>query len=467
MAISQTYCDFATGNDYKGASFVDGAFTVADMTLTKAGAFAASKVNHWLYLADNGSGNVTAGYYRIASVTSNDAVVLAASPKSGATDPTDVVCTQHDGTTTLPWRSVQGALDLITRDATNGDQVNVKAGSTNIASAAIVLTTYGNASEVAPLVIRGYTATANDGGQGYIATNNGAFATIGTTTGNLFFIDLRIGSSAGQVAYSSGTPCTFINCLFDGAGYGIHLGQGGFVYRCTFTHAQSRPNEASVAFQNGCVIGCLFVEPSLNAWNTQKAAVRSIYGITNGAIIDGNIIILNDTSDIHGIAVEGGSHGLVRNNLVYNRAAGIGAGIYADENNGLVVTNVYNNIVSGFSGVGGCGVKTGDANFMLGLLGSNAFYNNTTQESLVEGEIYRVSGDQTLLADPLTDAAGGDYTLTAAAQAALRAAGWPATYLDSTLDPLLSVGALQYGPTPAASGGGFPKIASLLGRTRM
>ena len=119
-APDENYVDWATGNDFKGTTFNDGAFTVADMTLTKASAFTDSKANHWLYLADNGSGNVTAGYYRIASVTSANAVVLAASPKSGATDPTDVVCTQHDGTALLPWKSVQGCLDLCGRDAANG-----------------------------------------------------------------------------------------------------------------------------------------------------------------------------------------------------------------------------------------------------------------------------------------------------------------------------------------------------------
>ena len=59
MALTQYYVDWAAGNDYIGASFTDGAFTVADMTLTKAGAFAAASPDHWLWLDDNGSGNVT------------------------------------------------------------------------------------------------------------------------------------------------------------------------------------------------------------------------------------------------------------------------------------------------------------------------------------------------------------------------------------------------------------------------
>ena len=47
---------------------------------------------------------------------------------------------------------------------------------------------------------------------------------------------------------------------------------------------------------------------------------------------------------------------------------------------------------------------------------------------------------------------------------ALRSAGWPASYLGAhaNTDPHITIGALQYGPTPAASGGGRrPRLWSL------
>ena len=168
MAVTERYVDPAGGNDYIGATFTDGAFTVADMTLTKTGAFTASKANHYLYLTDNGSGNVTAGYYKIASVTSANAVVLATSPKSGGTDPTDVKCTQAAGTALLPFHTVQGALDLTTRNATDGDRINVKAGTADTLNATLSYTTYGTPVSGAILIIQGYTSTAGDGGIGEI-----------------------------------------------------------------------------------------------------------------------------------------------------------------------------------------------------------------------------------------------------------------------------------------------------------
>jgi len=76
--------------------------------------------------------------------------------------------------------------------------------------------------------------------------------------------------------------------------------------------------------------------------------------------------------------------------------------------------------------------------------------------------------DVALAADPFTDAENGDFSLTTAGKAALRGQGWPGAYLgaNAATDGHVTIGAIQYGEAEAG-GGGFPKIASLLGRTRM
>ena len=68
------------------------------------------------------------------------------------------------GTVGSPWASVQHALDNITRDATNGDQINIKAGTADVLSSPLTLATYGTTSATAPLSFRGYTSAAEDGG---------------------------------------------------------------------------------------------------------------------------------------------------------------------------------------------------------------------------------------------------------------------------------------------------------------
>ena len=80
-----------------------------------------------------------------------------------------------DGSIGTPWASVQHALDSITRDATNGDQVNIKSGTADVLAATLDLTTYGTPTATAPLVLRGYTSAANDGGVGVLSGGGGGF----------------------------------------------------------------------------------------------------------------------------------------------------------------------------------------------------------------------------------------------------------------------------------------------------
>jgi len=441
MAITQTYCAFATGNDYKGASFTDGAFTVADMTLTKAGAFAASKVNHWLYLTDNGSGQVTAGYYKIATVTSDNAVVLATSPKSGATDPTDVVCTQAAGTTALPWRSVQGALDLITRDTTNGDQVNVKAGTADTLSASLTYATYGTPTYSAPLIIRGYTATLNDGGMGKLDGNGGAYNLLHTTWVYTAFIDMEL--------------CNV------GAYYLATLGNGSVCLRCKIHTSTGLYGTVSVT--HGAIVGCEIYNVSgrgvqfggsglvhgnyIHSGPTNHF-VECVFGNipTTQCVVSNNIIELN-AAGAWGLYVYRGNFS-VYNNIFINKAAGTRACLdfsSGGANDGAMHI-VLNNIIMGFSGAGGVGIKS--TTRPIAMVGNNAFYNNTSDESYT-GIGLDLGADVALAADPFTSAATGDFSLTAAAKTALGSLGWPSSYLGAhaNTDPHITIGAIQLAAT--------------------
>ncbi len=441
MAITQDYVSWSTGNDYKGASFVDGAFTVADMTLTKAGAFAASKANHWLYLDDNGSGEVTTGYYRIASVTSANAVVLATSPKSGANDPTDVKCTQHDGTTTKPWRSLQGAFDLLTRNTTDGNQVNLKAGTAHVNAAALDLTTFiagGALTAAAPLIIRGYTSAANDGGMGEIDCN-GATMWAGASYDYLMLSDLEIHSGGDNNLIAIGSQCV--------------------VYRCEIHKGASSPSGKSLLISDawsGIVIGCYLHGSGSGA---ARAINRFDTVLYNYIVMDAgtnDIGILDCSRALHNIVVCSGtsatgiSGSTCIHNICYSSAASTRRGIYAVSN---LMTIAIDNIVVGWSGAGGDGLEFTN----VGPLGHNAIYNCTNPVTVSDQKfIDLTANDVALAADPFTDAANGDFSLTAAGKTALRSLGWPASYLGAhaNTDPHITIGPMQYGPTPAAAGGG-------------
>ncbi len=68
-----------------------------------------------------------------------------------------------------PYGSVQEVLTEETWDAANGTQINVKTGTNDVLAATLDFSSFGASfTEDAPLVIRGYANTANDGGQGIV-----------------------------------------------------------------------------------------------------------------------------------------------------------------------------------------------------------------------------------------------------------------------------------------------------------
>lgn len=446
MAITQSYVDYAAGNDYIGASFTDGSFANATLTLTKAGAFAAASVGHWLYLDDNGSGEVTTGYYRITDVTgAPNAVVLHADIRSGANDPTDVKCTQHDGTTTKPYRSIQGACDLLTRNITDGNQINLKAGTAQVNAAAIDLDEViagGAMTRFAPLCIRGYTATADDGGIGEIDCG-GATMFAATSYDYVMLADLEIH--------------TF------GDTDGVVLDTYDIVYHCEIHKGASTPSTKALlkVSANAVVMGCNIHDPGASGYCLYTTGVQALTagnyirtgsdagasGIYNAAVsvIERNVVLCGATG-AYGIRSIGGMGVHIKENAVYNTTAGTTNGILlgsgsSDREGGVVI----NNIVVGWSGAGGIGIY---GQYNAWIIGYNAFYNNTTNLTISDQKwIDLTANDITLAADPFVDAANGDFSLTVAAKTALRGLGWPAAFLGAhaNTDGHITIGAIQYG----------------------
>jgi hypothetical protein len=431
MALTQYYVDWSTGNDYIGSTFTDGAFTVADMTLTKAGAFANASPDHWLYLDDNGSGNVTPGYYKISSVTSANAVVLATSPKSGATDPTDVVCNQAAGSLAAPFRSVQGALDLVTRDSTNGDQINICSADVQDLAAPLALDEYGAPAEGAPLALRGYTTAANDGGRGHIRIASGSAIINASDTDYTVWVDLDL--------TGGGNPTRMIT-----------LHHHNSFMRCKFLHPGGNAYPISLG-DYARVIGCYFADGFLSAsLITNYGVVHGCYGKCangmvasgTGCVITGNIVVV--AAALNTALGADVSNNYVAGNIVYYTAAYTGRGISLGNSSGRQNSIAVNNIVCGCSGVGGVGIGTigGDTIWA----GHNAFWNNTANYSVSDTLLVDdTANDVQLLADPFVDAANGDFSLTAAAKAALAAKGWPSSYLGAHANtvPNLNIGPIQ------------------------
>lgn len=347
------------------------------------------------------------------------------------------------GTIGAPYGDLQYALNSITRDATNGDQINVKAGAAEVLAASLTLATYGAPASDAPLVIRGYTSTANDGGTAEIncsgsplwAANNYSFVTLadlkmysfgnnnGVVTNQyclLYGCEVLRGSSTpvGQALVVAGSYSAVLGCYLHDAG------TTGIGISC---------NSGALALGN-YITGCSHV---------------AIDNVRNGIALN-NIIMLTAVG-ARGVVLWYGGHAI--GNIICQTVAGTGNGIDTYSSN-IYGQIMLNNIITGYSGAGGAAINIlsgGDAP----LVGHNAFYNNTNNLTN-SGTVWLslTANDVTLAADPFTDAANGDFSLTDTAKTALRSAGWPTAWpgAHANTDPHVTIGPMQYGPIPAASG---------------
>ena len=433
-APTNTYVNYATGtghgNDYKGATFTNGAYTSATKTLVKASAFAANLAGHWLYLESNDGGSIVAGFYKIATWTDANTVVLATDAGAGVDDDA-AKCVQHDGTTSLPWRSIQGALDLITRDATNGDQINVKAGTAVVNQAALALTTYGTPAEGAPLIIRGYTTAANDRGMGEIDCNGLVMWAV-TTHVCLGLIDLEIHNGGN-------------NNLITNSGI------GSFMYHCEVHKGASSPSAKGLINSFTRVVGCYVHDAGTSGYGisaTETAYGNFVEDCPNGINVAGvsqvvfNNIVVDST--VIGIRVAA-DNGVVIGNSIYSSTANTGKGISVEAGHTHAV--ILNNIVQGYSGVAGVGLS---AAADVAVMGYNAFYNNTANESL--GDVmFNLENDAEIVGatSPFTNAAGGDFSLNTAVAGAIDGAFPGAWYGPASTTDHADIGAVQ---NPAGAG---------------
>lgn len=307
----------------------------------------------------------------------------------------------------------------------NGDQVNICDEGVCTLGAALSLAGYGATAWDRPLILRGYTAVANDGGQG-ILDGAGAFAMIAGSPQQTHLVNLWLRNSGATNLVTLGIRSNLLFCtLSDTTGAAATGTVSGIIRGCYIYNAAKA--WASTVATWGKVLDSFLV---LNAAN--------VYGIGTDGHISGNIVLVTNVGVV--TAITGANYGsMVDHNIAVSTVACTGSG--------LTIANLgstaMNNIVTGFSGVGGKGLNR--ANGYGQIDGYNAYWNNTTPRIAGITSIY-LGGDVTLGADPFINAAAGNFMLTDVAKAALRSAGWPASYLGAAAtDPHLTIGPVQYG----------------------
>lgn len=311
------------------------------------------------------------------------------------------------GTVGDPYGDIQHALDTVTRDSTNGDQFNIKAGTDEILAAALSLATYGTPAAGAPLVFRGYTSAADDGGIGGIS-GNGTYGMLATVPNATYFIDMHLHNSGSATVLQLGTDGAVQNCEIDNStGSGLVVSSYTSVTFC-YIH-----NIGTTGLQPAA--GLFAFNHFENGTNDFTNAINVVGNV--GGMIFSNVFDLDGSSN--GINCNQRTWKIYNNSIYCNAGTGTGINLTTGRNQECV-----NNIIEGFSGVGGDGIVITSPEVQL--YGHNVVYNCTTAYN-VTGEILNDLGNnETLTSSPFADAANDDFRVLSA----VKATAWPTANWD-------------------------------------
>jgi len=292
-----------------------------------------------------------------------------------------------------PWKSRQYAYDHITRDAANGDQINHKSDQApgiatttdDVMTTAEDLSTYGEPTEAAPLIDRGYSSALNDGGIGGL-DGDGTYSVIGTKVPFHSIVDMHChntGSNMILYLYRGSA----INCEIDNTtDRGLKLYQNCRVINCHIHNIDLYCINCESAYNQ--VLNC-YIKNGTNKAN------YGIYAQVYTNVFLNNIISLDDSST--GIYMAG-DHMTARGNTIFSDG-GTGSGMYVNAT--YRRHSVVNNIVAGFSGGGGAGINFLNApGESVDEFGHNAVYNCTTNyKNLADSDFICNFGDNEELSE--------------------------------------------------------------------
>lgn len=256
----------------------------------------------------------------------------------------------NSGTGTIgdPYGDLQYALDTMTRDATNGDQVNIKSGTAEVLTGSLDFSTYGTPASSAHLVFVGYTSAANDGGIGVI-DGDGSYkiATLPNYTG-MKDLELR-NSGTNQLITGNQQYCSLVNCeLHNQAG-----GQSYSVFNLKLFGCHL--HDLNSTYGTGAVTchGCAFFDVGLYLYDGYQAT-KNVFVVTSTSsaifghnqlrfVCSGNTILCNGGI---GISFTGGLQG---GNILDNLIEGASTGIFAQNDGGFIAGNaVFNSSVADY-----------------------------------------------------------------------------------------------------------------------
>lgn len=301
------------------------------------------------------------------------------------------------GTIIDPWVSVQAAITAILagpgRDAVNGDKINVKSDQApgvaptveDVTVAALNLAGYVPAAD-APLIVRGYSVIADDGGIGAMDGNNGGWSIYDGNAGATDYVSfqhMHLHNTGAANVVRVRDNSSILSCTVGTtAAIGIRTGignqvLGNWVYDCT--NVGIYMNWADLVVGN-------FVHGATN------------FGIYTGiyANVCRNIVAL--TGNGTGIVIGANYNNIIGNSILATTGTSTGRGIY-NAVAANVAAVVLDNLIEGFGGAGGDGIDF-NTNTRHWVYGHNSFYGNTADETNKGDTDWEDENDLAMTASP-------------------------------------------------------------------
>ena len=262
-----------------------------------------------------------------------------------------------------------------------GTELISKRGTAEVLTGIVDLTSYGTPGASAPIVFEGYSSAAGDGGIGEVDGNAGNHSIWGGGKSHVIWKNMILGNTGTAAVITPGTYGEVINCkVHNATGNGINLSSlGNVAAGCWVTDISA--NGIDVSAGNGFAFGNFLSN------GTKDFSIAINLAASHGA--QGNVLSVDGST----IAIQTSYYPRIIGNSIL-ASAGTGIGIYSSGDTFGWGGAVINNIVEGFSGVGGDGIlrASGDSR----MVSHNAAYNNTTNYSL--GDIHAGEENETLSA---------------------------------------------------------------------
>jgi hypothetical protein len=265
------------------------------------------------------------------------------------------------GTDVDPYGDLQYALNTATRDGTNGNRINIKAGAAEVLSAILNFTNFTTpTSAVAPIVFAGWD------GVGVIDGGGGAMI---STSAHMHFRDLEIknGGSSTLVA-TAGAGCSIIRCKIDNtSGIGIDLGGANcLVSECEITDCGQG---VVCGAAQGTIVNNYF------KFGTNRNFTTALQNTATGIqICERNTFSVGTSGSA--LLINGTGMRFVSNSILANGSNG--AGIVLNSITRSVNMAIENNVIEGFSDPGGRGISFINTTSVPLRYAHNACFNNET-----------------------------------------------------------------------------------------